>query len=76
MAFKTKKERYAYVKGIKKGMRGGKTYGKKKKSRKKKPRMYRNTPPAGAYNRFGRVNENRVDDLYGPVVFWDGSYPF
>lgn len=35
MAFKTKKERYAYVKGIKKGQRGGKPYGKKKKPRKK-----------------------------------------
>ena len=39
MAFKTEKERYAYVKGIKKGMRGGKTYGKKKKPRKSAPRQ-------------------------------------
>ena len=31
MAFKTKKEKYAYVKGIKKGMRGGKPYRKRKK---------------------------------------------
>ena len=32
MAFKTKAERYAYVKGLKKGQCGGKPYGKKKKS--------------------------------------------
>ena len=74
MAFKTKRERYAYVKGIKKGMRGSKPYGKKK-AKKKKPRTYR-TPPAGVYNRFGRVNENLVDDRHGPVVFWDGDIPF
>ena len=71
MAFKTKKEKYAYVKGIKKGMRGGKPYGKKKKPRKR----YK-TPPSGVYNRFGRVDENRVDDRHGPVVFWDGDIPF
>ena len=28
MAFKTKREKYAYVKGIKKGMNGGKPFGK------------------------------------------------
>ena len=30
MAFKSKREKYAYVKGIKKGMNGGKPYGRKK----------------------------------------------
>ena len=35
MAFKTKAEKYAYVKGIKKGRRGGKPYGKKKKTAKR-----------------------------------------
>ena len=71
MAFRSKKEKYAYVKGIKKGQRGGKPWGKKKKSRKK-----HKTPSAGAYNRFGRVDENRVDDRHGVVVFWDGNIPF
>ena len=41
MAFKTKREKYAYVKGIKKGMNGGKPYGKKKPQKK------------GAHNRSG-----------------------
>ena len=35
MAFKTKREKYAFVKGIKKGMKGGKPYGKKKPQKKK-----------------------------------------
>ena len=68
MAFKTKREKYAYVKGIKKGQHGGKVWKKRKKPHKK----YK-TPPAGAYNRLGRVDENRVDDRHGPVVFWDGG---
>jgi len=33
-------------------------------------------PKNGAYNSFGRVEENQVDDLSGPVVFWDGEKPF
>ena len=31
MAFKSKREKHAYVKGIKKGMKGGKPYGRRKK---------------------------------------------
>lgn len=33
MAFKSKREKYAYVKGIKKGMNGGKPYAKLKKKK-------------------------------------------
>ena len=40
---------------------------KRKKKRVKQPKR-------GAYNRFGRVNENLVDDLYGPVVFVDRDF--
>jgi hypothetical protein len=30
----------------------------------------------GAYNRRGRVNEGLVDDLHGPVVFFDSDFDF
>lgn len=35
MAFKTKREKYAYFKGIKKGMKGGKPYSSKNKMKAK-----------------------------------------
>ena len=43
-------------------------------ARRKKKRV--KSPKRGAYNRFGRVNENLVDDLHGPVVFFDGDFDF
>ena len=54
MAFKTKKEKYAYVKGIKKGMRGGKPYGKKKKPRKtgKRPSSGAKSQPVYDYSKY------------------------
>lgn len=70
MAFKTKRERYAYVKGIRKGMSGGKPYGRKKKRRKSRSGK---KLPAGAYNSRGRINENLVDDRHGAVVFFAGN---
>ncbi len=30
----------------------------------------------GAYNRFGRVNEALIDDLHGPVTFFDPDFDF
>lgn len=47
MAFRTKKERYAYVKGIKKGMRGGKPYGKRRKKPRKRSEKVRSGNPFG-----------------------------
>ena len=69
--FKTKREKYAYVQGIKKGNRGGKPYGKKKQNGKKNSVR---EIPHGAYGRFGRINDNLVDDRHGPVVFFDGNF--
>lgn len=63
--FKTRKEKYAYKAGIKKGRKGG-TVWKSKKRAKKKTKV----PKPGAYNSHGRINENLVDDLHGPVVYW------
>ena len=68
--FKTKKEKYAYVQGIKKGNRGGKPWGKQNKS-KNSPK--KKTPRSGAYNSRGCINDGRVDDRHGPVVFWEGD---
>ena len=70
MAFRTKRERYAYVKGIRKGMNGGKPYGRRKKRKKASSGQ---KLPAGAYNSRGRINENLVDDRHGVVVFFDGN---
>ena len=64
--FKTKREKYAYVQGIKKGNRGGKPWGRKLKQQSGRKKM----PPAGVYTSRGRINENLVDDRHGPVVFW------
>lgn len=68
---KTKKEKYAYVRGIKAGNKGAKPWGKqyKKKKHKKKSSI----PRSGAYNSRGRINDGRVDDRHGPVVFWEGD---
>ena len=82
MAFKTKSEKKAFRIGLLRGLfrkkkgrkektNGGtrkKPSGKYKSNYKKKP--YK-TPPSGAYTSRGRINENRVDGLSGPVVFWD-----
>ena len=69
--FKSKKERYAYVQGIKKGNKGGKPWGKQNKGSNKKKLSTYKTPRSGAYNSFGRIDDGRVDDLHGPVVFWE-----
>ena len=82
MAYKTKAEKRAFRTGLLRGLfrkkkgaskksSGGarkKPSGKYKSNYKKKP--YK-TPPPGAYTSRGRINENLVDGLSGPVVFWD-----
>lgn len=68
--FKTKKEKTAYKAGIKKGRKGGKVWHRKKRAKKKT-----RAPRPGAYNMYGRINENLVDDRHGPVVFWEGDDP-
>ena len=71
--FHTKKEKYAYVKGIKAGNKGAKPWGKNYKRKNYKHKNYKKkTPRAGAYNSRGRINDGRVDDRHGPVVFWEG----
>ena len=66
MAFKSKKERYAYVKGIKKGMRGGKPYGKKKKPRKKRAVRRSSGNPFGmTYHQMLREGEAQKRSLMG-----------
>ena len=71
MAYKTKAEKRAWRKGLfagfKKCKKRASSPQKRKKSRK------RATPPPGVYTPFGRINENLVDGLQGPVVFWDGN---
>ena len=69
--FKTKAEKHAYKAGIKKGRKGGRVWQRKKKRAKKKT----NAPKPGAYNMYGRINDNLVDDRSGPVVFWKGDDP-
>ena len=63
MAFKTKKERYAYVKGIKKGQRGGKLYGKK--PRKKRPGKSSGNPFGMTYYQMLREGEAQKRSLMG-----------
>ena len=74
MAYKTKSLKRAWRNGLLAGLRRKKkkagTSSKKpshKKSYKKK------APRSGVYTPMGRINENRVDDRHGPVVFWDGD---
>lgn len=50
--FKSKKEKYAYVQGIKKGRRGGKPYGKKK--------VRKNSQKCGSSNPFGMTYEQML----------------
>lgn len=39
----------------------------------KRGRRKSTSPKVGAYNAFGKVNENLVDDRNGAVVFFDGG---
>ena len=82
--FRSKIARKAYKEGIKKGygcamrsrnrrMRLKKKQKSSKRSVSKKKTQFR-VPKAGAYNMLGRIDENRVDDLNGPVVFWDPDF--
>ncbi len=66
MAFKSRKERYAYVKGIKKGMRGGKLRRKKNKPRKKRYSKYTSNNPFGmSYHQMLREGEMQKRELMG-----------
>ena len=73
--FKTKAEKNAYKAGIKKGRKGGRVWQRKKKRTKKRTKKKTNAPKPGAYNMYGRINDNLVDDRSGPVVFWEGDDP-
>ena len=64
--FRTKKEKYAYVKVIKAENKGAKPWGKNYKHKNRKKKM----PRPGAYNSLGRIKDGLVDDRHGPVVFW------
>ena len=70
--FKTKREKYAYVRGIKAGNKGAKPWGKQNKTKKRKKNVIR----SGAYNSRGRINDGRVDDRHGPVVFIEDDFDF
>ena len=80
MAYKTKSEKRAWRKGLLAGLRKkrNKRSNYKSKTRKKgnAPKKPYKMPPSGAYNSFGRINDGLVDDLHGPVVFWEGDEPF
>ena len=66
MAFKTRKERYAYVKGIKKGMRGGKLRRRKRKPRKQRSGGSSHGNPFGmSYYQMLREGEKQKRDLMG-----------
>ncbi|MBE6630898.1 MAG: hypothetical protein E7624_08640 [Ruminococcaceae bacterium] len=65
MAFKTKKEKYAYVKGIKKGMRGGRPYGKKKKPRERSSKTKPGNPFGMTYYQMLREGEAQKRSLMG-----------
>ncbi|MBR1676953.1 MAG: hypothetical protein IJ706_06580 [Clostridia bacterium] len=63
----SKVEKRSWWNGVRYGQNGVKRKGHKTDKR---------SPKRGAYNTKGRVNENLVDDLNGPVVFWDSDIPF
>ena len=71
--FNTKKEKYAYIQGIKKGNRGGKPWGKQYKKKKRKRSK---VITSGAYNSRGKINDGRVDDRHGPVVFFEDDFDY
>ncbi len=56
-------------------VRQGKAAANKKRGKQSKNRQTR-SPSRGAYNASGKINEKLVDDLKGPVVFFDGERPF
>ena len=68
MAFKTKREKYAYVKGIKKDMNGGKPYGKKK-PQKKKARNRSGNPFGMSYHQMLREGAAQKRDLMGDFEY-------
>lgn len=70
MAYKTKSEKRAWRKGLLTGLRRKKKQGASRKKKSPKKPYKKKTPRSGAYTPMGRINENRVDDLHGPVVFW------
>ena len=69
MAFRTKQEKYAYKKGVRRGFAEAMGYKNRATSRTRRRRK-KKTPSPGAYNSRGRINENLVDDRNGAVVFW------
>ena len=67
MAFKTKVEKYAYVKGLKKGQSGGKPYGEKKKLSKSfsGEKSTSDNPFGMSYYEMLRENKARKRSLMG-----------
>ena len=73
MAFKSKREKYAYVKGIKKGQRGGKPFGQKKPVKKNSRSANTKKQPVYDYSKFfdfdsrGRIKGSyNVDGFFEP----------
>ena len=71
MAYKTKSEKRAWRKGLLAGLRRKKKQGASSRKKSYKKPYKKKTPRSGAYTPMGRIDENRVDDRHGPVVFWD-----
>ena len=65
------KSKESFDAGFKKGRQGLGVGAINRKYRKRKNK--KKNPPAGVYNSRGRINENRVDDRHGPVVFFAGN---
>ena len=75
MAQKKTKKNYSYSE--RRSWKRGFFYGlfKRRKKRKKYPsKTKRHSVKTGAYNSRGYVNDGRVDDRHGSVVFWDNDF--
>ena len=76
MAYKTKSEKRAWRKGLLAGLRRKKKQRTSQRKKSSKKPYKKKMPPSGVYTSRGRINENRIDGLSGPVVFWDVGLPF
>lgn len=70
MAFHTKKEKYAYVRGLMAGNKGKKPFRGRTRRASAQRRRSAKEPAPGAYGLYGRIKDDMVDDLHGPVVFF------
>lgn len=74
--FKTRREKRAYIAGIKKGNKGGRPFNSKRARKKKTNRKPRGYSRGGAYNARGPVSDHLVDDRSGPIVFFEDDFDF